>query len=152
MKHQFMSTIDPSELLKPPTSRTYRLRVKVVLHRDYVKDLGRTFERTMALLVPQESDQRQMFLTAWLPDLDTEHHEVVGFLKSPVDSPLRLSVHRRDKRYFETHYCFVMTKGVEDVLVEHCEGKILDLDVYPETYDEVADAPIRDANGSYDLI
>lgn len=124
------------------TEREYHLRCKTKFFRKTVKEtlrgIEKSYERTMVLLIPQESDERTKFLMAWLPEAEGQYYEITAFVSRPVDSPARLSVHRRDEKA-EQHYLFVMSKGVEDILLKFKEGSIVELTVNPASMDSEAD-------------
>jgi len=135
-----------------PEQKIYVLKCKVKFVRKNVKDGPRQYERTLAILVPQESDERTKFFTAWLPELKSEHFELAGIISAPIDSACRFSIHRGPDEKSEAHYLFVMSKGVEDVLIEaEMEGKTVYVEILPEGSDEEADNALE-AGGDYDLI
>lgn len=144
---------DPGDL----TQKRYRLRVAVKFFRKTVneeiggKKISR--DRKMVLLIPQDSDQRTYFLNAWLPETQTEYFELAGFLSAPVDSPCRFAIFRGPDEKSEKHYLFVMTKGVEDVIVKYVkEGTILNLETFKAAEDGETDHAIDVSEGNYDLI
>lgn len=131
--------MNADELRKEPDERTFQLKCKVVVKEISVVDDDRKFTRRVVLLVPEDNDQRSMFLATWLPDTAEQHYELVGFVKSPIDSPARLSVHRRNQRH-DNHHLFMMSKGVEEIILENrLEGKFLDVTILPASMDEAAD-------------
>src|SRR5690606_11750800 len=82
----------------------------------------------------QESDQKVLFLNAWLPE---DHDHVVECLASighPVYGNLRLAVRRQDDNYPHSPYLFVMTKAVEDILI-HKNLEIVEIHTEPGTND-----------------
>lgn len=125
------------------TQRRYNLRCKTKFYRKTVNDQlpngsFRTYERTLVLLVIEESDERTRFLQAWLPETTDQHYELTANIAFPVDSPARLSIHRADARC-DRHYLLVMSKGVEDILVKLREGLPLTLQTCRASEDTEAD-------------
>lgn len=136
------------------TERTYHLRCKTKFFKksvhENIRGIDKHYERTMVLLVPQESDERTKFLTAWLPETEGEYYEVSAFISMPVDSPARLSVHRRDQKC-TTHYLFVMSKGVEDILLKFKEGTTINVQINPASQDAEADFA-KDAEHNFEVM
>lgn len=125
------------------THRDYKLTCKLRFFETTVKgdasNKGQAYERKLALLIPQESDARTQFLTAWLPEVEGEYYELSGYIGHPVDSPCRFSIHRRDQKSPEQHYLFVMSKGVEDVLCKCKPGQLLNVTAFSATKEDEAD-------------
>lgn len=125
------------------THRRYKLKCKLKFYQTTVtgdvSNKGKSYERRLALLIPQEGDERSRFLTAWLPEVEGEYYEMSGFIDHPVDSPVRLSIHRRDKKSPESHYLFVMSKGVEDILQRCREGQLLSVTTFSAAEEDEAD-------------
>lgn len=124
------------------TEREYNLKCKLKFFRKTVHDphtnKGQPYERKMCLLIPQESDERVRFLVAWLPEVESEYFELGAYIGSPVDSPCRLSVHRPNEKSDKPHL-FVMTKGVEDILIKFKEDSILNVKTLPASNDSEID-------------
>lgn len=138
--------------IKSPTDREYHLNCRVKFHRKYVHENGRSYERDLVILVPEDSDERTRFLSAWLPDSREEYFELASIMSPPIDSPCRLSVHRGPDDKSEKHYLFVMSKGVEEIILEHIkEGAIIPLKILPEGAEEILDHAV-DSHGNYQLI
>lgn len=140
-----------NELESDLTQRRYHLSCKTRFYTKTVEDVlpggvTKRYERTLVLLIPQESDERSRFLSAWLPETTQDYYEVSSFISSPVDSPSRLSIHRADERC-EKHYLVVMSKGVEDILVRLREGTTINIQVLKASEDSEADfAPDTEYN------
>lgn len=138
---------DPSE----GTRREYHLKCRVKFVKGSTEVRGKKVDRTMAILVPQESDERTFFLSAWLPETKEEHFELVGFIPYPVDSNCRFSIHRAPDAYSDRHYLFVMTKGVEETFVDaRMEGREVLVRIYSEEVETAADK-VRDSNHDYQV-
>lgn len=134
------------------TERTYYLKCRVLVKTKNVKDFERQYTKSMVYLIPEKNDQAGMFFRAWLPEVREEYHEVIAEIPNPVDSPCRLSVHRGPDGVNETHYLFVMSKGVEEIILERkLDGKMINIIVLPESSDEAHDQ-VRDSGGDFDLI
>jgi hypothetical protein len=87
-----------------------------------------------------------------LPEDQGQHYELVGMIAPPIDSPCRLSIHRGPDEKSERHYLFVMSKGVEDIILKYAkEGETLKVQILPESQEEIVDQA-RDTDGDYDLI
>lgn len=125
------------------TERSYNLTCKLKFFLKTVQDPhtndGKPYERKLCLLVPQEADERTRFLMAWLPEVQSEYYELGAFISYPVDSPCRLSIHRAPDEKHDRHYLFVMTKGVEDVLVRLKEDTIIRIKTLPASADSEID-------------
>ena len=125
------------------TQRRYFLRCKTkFFHKTVVDELPggkiKRYDRTLVFLIPEESDERTRFLSAWLPETSEDHYELTGFINYPVDAPSRLSIHRADSRN-DRHYLLVMSKGAEDVLLRVKEGSLIQLQVFKASEDQEAD-------------
>ncbi|NJM09373.1 MAG: hypothetical protein HC883_00275 [Bdellovibrionaceae bacterium] len=131
-----------NDVLKDPTEREYFLTCKTKFFRksvtEEIKGHAKSYDRTMVLLIPQESDERNRFLSAWLPDNIETYYEIAAYISYPVDSPARLSVHHRDGKS-PYHYLFVMSKGVEDILLQVPEYSTVKVHVLPASHDSEAD-------------
>lgn len=136
--------------------REYNLTCKVKIRKIWVEDnqnekgIVRS-ERTMVYLIPQESDQRTRFLTAWLPEVAHEYYEVASFIASPIDSPCRLSVHRGPDSRNETHYLFVMSTGVSEILSRLKEDSLVNVKILPASKDSETDFAKDSSEGNYEL-
>jgi hypothetical protein len=134
------------------TEKNYFLKCKIKIIKKSVQDHDRQYERTLVILVPEDTDQRTSFLRAWLPEDQGQHYELVGMIAPPIDSPCRLSIHRGPDEKSERHYLFVMSKGVEDIILKYAkEGDTLKVQILPESEEEIVDQA-RDTDGDYDLI
>jgi|SRR5271155_2069428 len=135
-----------------PQKREYHLKCKIKFVKGTTDVKGVKIDRTMAILIPDESDQRTYFLSAWLPEVKEERFELVGYIPYPINSNLRMSIHRGPDEYCDTHYLFVMSKGVEeDFVTGKMEGKSIQLRVFGEDDEEQADI-VRESEGNYDHI
>ena len=124
-----------------PTNRKYVLNCLVVIKRKgYTDYKGRKLEDDLAYLVPQEGDQRDRFIMAWLPESDEDSIECVGMIASPVDSSCRFKVKRANSGIDKPHL-FVMSKGCEDIL-KLMEGKKISVTVLPESEEAQGDEAI----------
>lgn len=115
--------------------RTYHLttRVKVVkmTGKQGVKDTGGSF--TVVVLVPEQNDETTRFFRAWLADTEGDNFECLGTMGHPIYGSLRLSVSRGNKTHHEAHL-FVMSKGVEDILINK-DGEKIQIDIERGTAD-----------------
>lgn len=133
------------------TSKEYNLRVKAKFVSKNIEDNGRTYHRQMVILIPHESDERTYFFKAWLPETREEYFELAGQLASPINSNVRLSIHLGMNDFNTGPYLFVMSKGVEELMIEHkLEGKTFNLKIFPDNLEDQADFA-TDSNGSYSV-
>ncbi len=150
-----LSNMNPEEI-DDPTQRRYTLRCALRFYnttiREQVGGKDLQYSRKLAFLLPQESDERSRFLSAWLPDQIDEHFEIAGFIRPPIDSPVRLSVFRGPDKRCERHYLMVMSKGVEDILVRLREGSEILLTTFAAHEESEADHARDTSDGNYDLI
>jgi len=130
----------------------FYLRCKVKFFEKWVDDNGRRYFRKLVILIPDEGDERTRFLNRWLPETLEEHFELGVTIAPPIDSPCRVSVHRGPSEKSLYHHLFVMSKGVEDIILQYVkEGSYLNVTVLSEDNEEILDQA-KDANGDYDLI
>ena len=139
------------------TQKRYNLVCKVKFFRKAVTEEvnGKVLsvERKMALLVPEESTQRTLFLNAWLPETQGEYFELAGMIAAPVDSPCRFAIMRGPDEKSERHYLFVMSKGVEDILVKYAkEGQSLNVMTFKASEDGETDFAADESDGNFHLI
>jgi len=122
------------EFPKPPTHNRFELSCKVlvqdVTYDDFQSKGTSLVTEKMVFLVPRESSQRDLFLTAWLPDTVEEHFEIGLLLGHPVSGPARASIHRKNKDCDE-HHIFIMSKGAEEDL-KNMNGKVIPVTVLGE--------------------
>jgi hypothetical protein len=149
--------MNAEELKKEPTERTYNLKCKILTKMIHVSDVNAKgdpieFDRKVVYLIPEKTSQGIAFLNAWLPDVnDTQNYfEVAAYILPPIDSPARLAVERNNK-FCNEHHLYVMSKGVEDMLVNFKKEEIIKLDILPESSEDAADNA-RDTDGDYDVI
>lgn len=150
------------------TEREYNLKCRVkIINQSYTEEAdGKQHETRSVVLVPDvETTESMMFLSAWLPEvskicLDCGNEdirmsytkcpkcesekihlgwsEVPSFITSPVNSPCRLAVLRKNQ-YCTDHHLFVMSSGVEDELL-NMDGKTVLVRTFEGTKDEICDA------------
>jgi len=134
-----------------PTNQHYRLKCKVVVGRKghRTRITGELVDEPYILLLPdKDAMETWKFWAAWLPDEVDKKFEIVAIVGSPIYSPCRMAVYRKDKRCPEQHYLFVMHLVVEDeILAERRrlnlsekDSQTIEIDVLPEDQDEQADA------------
>lgn len=128
------------------TQRRYKLTCKT----KFIEGSYKGQKLKNVILIPQENDQRTKFLTAWLPDTVGEYYELASFISMPVDSPCRLSVHRAPDKNSERHYLFVMSKGVEEVLLMKPEGLTVMVETMKASEEEEADHA-RGEDGQFEV-
>lgn len=118
-----------------PLERTYNLTAKVKVIRKTgkqgVKDTGSEFK--IVVLVLEQNDETTRFYSAWLADTENENFECLATMGHPIYGSMRLAVCRGNANYPEPHL-FVMSKGIEDVLV-HKEGERVSFEVERGTND-----------------
>lgn len=126
-----------------PTMREYviRAKVKVVKQSWFQGLLGGKTEFKAALLIPEEGDSTTMFYSAWLPDAANEHFEIVMEFGHPVYGTCRAAVLRQGKFYQKPHI-FIMSKGVEEILVKKDGMRIENIKILPAAFDDRADSAI----------
>lgn len=139
------------------TQKRYNLVCKLKFFKKSVTEqvAGKTLsvDRKMALLIPQESDQRTFFLNAWLPETMGEYFELAGMVGAPVDSPCRFAIQRGPDEKSEKHYLFVMSKGVEDILVKYGkEGQTFKVTTFKAKEDGETDYAVDESDGNFHLI
>ncbi len=136
------NSLNPDDL----TERRYKLSCKT----KFVEGKYKGTELRNVILIPQDSDQRTKFLTAWLPDTVGEHYEIASFISMPVDSPCRLAICRGPDQRSERHYLFVMSKGVEEHLLKMKEGSTIAVETLKASEEEETDHAVEDS-GSYEV-
>ena len=145
-----------TQRIPEPTDRKYIMNCRLRFYRKTVVDnqgvhgLIQT-ERNLVMLVPDESDQRTQFLSAWLPDTQEEYFELAGYISMPIDSPCRFSIHRGPDAQSERHYLFVMSKGVSDILERFTEGRVFSVTILPESEEDQADYAKDSDDGNYEV-
>lgn len=124
-----------------PTERRYRFKCKVI-----AKDVTYTDEQStgtfqvtekLVFLLPEQSTQRDLFYSAWLPDTDEEPAEVGCEMGHPLYSTFRCALWRRTQFVGDIHL-FVMSKGAEESL-KPLNGKFIELEVLGEQEDTLLD-------------
>jgi len=132
-----------------PTELTYYLKCKILVKEIWVEDVSRSgminIKRTMCYLLPELNTQGVRFLKAWLPDTEEDangnlaYFELVSFLGGVVVGPCRLAIGRKNKNCPEGHHLYVMTKGVEEEIVEYnLNGKNIEVEIQPESGEQTA--------------
>lgn len=149
MKQTSMTDIDPC-------SRKYILKAKTKFFekdvREELKSATLQYKRKMVLLVPDESDQRTAFLTAWMPDSSSEYFELIAEVGAPINAPVRLSVHRGFDEKCDRPYLFVMSKGAEDIFVKFKEGITVTVTTLPANMEEVGDYAPDAIDGNFHVL
>ena len=151
-----MSEQIPFESKNDPSYKKYNLTTKIKFIRKSVReDIGggkiQSYERKMVILIPQEGDETNRFYYAWVPSTQEEKYELAGVIGSPVNSPCRFSVHMGHDEKSEKPYLFVMSKGVEDIIVKMREGDLVRVTTLPANEDSEADYA-QDAQGNFEAI
>lgn len=132
-----------------PCEKEYSFEAKVHVRKESFFDgpLQKMVEHFFVALVPCEGTSREMFFNAWLPEISRDHelvkegktkghYELGTILGSPVNSPARCAIMRRDKRFPDDHYLYVMSLGpLQDL--EHCDGKKILVTVLPASQENV---------------
>lgn len=133
-----------------PTERRYRFSCKVI-----AKDVTYTDEQStgtfqvtekLVFLLPQQSTQRDLFFSAWLPDTDEQPTEVGCEMGAPLYSTFRCALWRRTQFVGDIHL-FVMSKGAEESL-KPLNGKTVEIEVLGEQDDVLLDQ-MRDFELAY---
>lgn len=137
------------EFVTDPCEKEYSFQATVHVQKESFFDgpLQKWVEHFFVALVPDEGTQRDLFFNAWLPEINRDHelvkegkaqahYELGCVLGSPVNSPARCSILRRDKRFSKDHYLYVMSLGpLQDL--EHCDGKKILVTVLPASQENV---------------
>lgn len=122
-------------------NRDYYLKAKIIIKENSYQDIqsnSTTLKcEEMAFLIPIESSERDIFYTAWLPDIEVKYTELVALAGNPVNGPIRLALHRPDRRIAKP-YLFVMTKSAEEILKEF-NNREIELKILSKTKDHEAD-------------
>ncbi len=133
--------IAPPEL----TEREYYLKCRVEVREigflDHQSNKTEQVTDKFVFLIPTESSQRDMFFSAWLPDMTEAHHEVAAMIHAPINSPSRLAVMRRNANCKE-HHLFVMSLGAEQdlkAMIESSSNNEVTVTIFSEHNDEQAD-------------
>lgn len=135
-----------------PTELEYFLKCKIQKFIKHVKDNDKTYTRELVILVPEHNDAASSFFRAWLPDTREEYFELVAQMPYPIDSIARLSIHRGPNEKCEKHHLFVMSKGVEELILQNnLIDKTIHVKILPESQDEQHDQ-VRDSSGDFDLV
>ncbi len=146
-----------SEDIDDKTENEFYLKCKILIRTIQSKDQkpnGEIFwtPRTMAFLIPELNDQGVRFLDAWLPEGKDEHFEMYSALGSPISSSCRLAICRKNQD-IEDHHLVVMSKGVEEEMVEYgLSGKVITAKILPSSADsenKIHDES-KDSNKSYE--
>lgn len=140
------------EKILDPTQREYNIVCSVFIKTIQTTDLGRTFPRTVAYLVPDVNHTEVIrFLNAWLPENAEERFEIGTNLATPVNSPCRVAIMRGNEKC-PHHHLFVMTKAVEEDLIRYqMHGKKIKVHVLPEGVQDDIDEN-RDSELDVDLV
>ncbi len=152
-----MADFIPPEAASDPTYKKFNLKCKVkFIKKSISEDIGKgrraNYDRVMAILIPQESDECYRFYAAWVPDTVEQHFELTGVIGHPVHSPCRFSVHRGHDGRSDRPYLFVMTKGVEDLIVRYKkEGDEMNVVTMPANEDSEADY-VEASDGNFRVV
>lgn len=138
------------------TFKKYHLKCKIKFFlKDVKEDIGKgitqSYKRKLVLLVPDFNDEFSRFASAWLPDNPKTHFELAAQIGAPAHLPARCSVHFGHDEKFDKPYLFMMSKGVEDILVKYAEGTTIQVTTLPADQDSEADNTEAD-QGSYDVM
>jgi hypothetical protein len=152
-----MSSEVPAENVNDPIYKPYFLNCKTkFIKKNVSEDIGKgivqQYMRKLVILIPQESDQRTLFLKAWMPETREEFHEFAAELGAPVHGPSRLSVHMGHDDKCDRPYLFVMSKGVEDVLNSFPEDTLIKVKTLPANHEDAADYAADSDDGNYDAV
>ena len=144
-----------SEPIKVPTERSYVLKCKIEAFIKTITEKHASYQSQLVFLVPQESDQRTSFLSAWLPETSEEHFELAGIIPPPIDSPCRFAI-RRANGDCGQHHLVVMSTGVAKLLAAiAAKGKGaamgVTVKILPESDIEAADLSKDDDDGNYQV-
>lgn len=131
---------------------TLIVKTKFVRKTVYEDHLKAQFEREMVILIPEHNDECGRFFRAWLPDTTDEYYELGVEIGSPVFSPSRVSIHRAPHPYSDSHFLFVMSKGVEEDLLRQPEGKRLQVIILPQSSEEILDHAKDSSQGNYHTV
>jgi hypothetical protein len=123
--------------VKKPTERSYTFNchvvVKEVTYSDEQSTGTKLVTEKLVFLMPEQSTQRDLFYSAWLPDTDATPQEVGCEMGHPVFSTFRAALWRRSQFVGDIHL-FVMSKGAEELL-KPLEGRRLEVTVLGEQED-----------------
>lgn len=147
----------PVEAVNDPTYRKYVLSCKTKFVTKNVSEeikagVVNQYQRHMVLLVPQESDQRTRFLSAWMPETMEEYFELVLDLGAPIHGPTRASIHMGHDQWCDRPYLTIMSKGVEEILLKFSEGITVQAVVLPANMDGEADQGADSSEGNYEVV
>lgn len=147
----------PIEAASDPTYKKYVLSCKTKFVTKNVNEKISSgtvaqYQRSMVLLVPEDSDQRVKFLNAWMPETIEEYFELAGDLGAPIHGTVRLSVHMGHDQWCEKPYLTVMSKGVEEVLLKFREGIMVRLETLPANMESEADSALDSSDGNYEVV
>jgi hypothetical protein len=151
------ATMTVEQELNDPTFRKYVLSCKTKFITKNVRDEvapGKilSYVRHMVLLIPQESDQRTLFLMAWMPETIEERSELMAEVGTPVFRPVRLSLHRGSDGVCDRPYMIVMSKGDEETLLKFPEGTTVRADTVPANMEEQMGYGSDSSEGNYDVV
>lgn len=95
--------------------------------RDWKK---RQLEANIFLLVPDENQDKDAFIKAWVPETDEETNEVIAFIGSPIGIEVRLGVKRRASYCPDRAFLFNMSVDADEAM-KRCVGKRVTVKVRP---------------------
>lgn len=129
-----------------PTQIHYHLKcgvvVKEVTYEDHQSKTISLITEKLVFLIPLEGTQKDMFLTAWLPEVSDQVYEIGIRCGHPIYGVFRGCVKRANNVIAMPHI-FVMSKGAEEELksmVQAGAGQVLEIETLGEHEDEVLDA------------
>lgn len=130
------------------------VETKFVFKTVVEEKLKTRYERKLVILVPEQNTECMRFFRAWLPETSdlNDYYEIAAELGGPINSPCRLSVHRGPHPYSDKHFLFVMTKGVEELLLKLPESRRFHLKVLPQGEDVATDFAKDSDEGNYQVV
>lgn len=134
--------------IKTPTEQHYHVKCKVVVKEVTFLDVQSKGEslltEKLVHLVPVESTQRDLFLSAWLPAVEEAHVEIGMRAGYPIYGVFRGALKRWNKIVTEPHI-FVMSRGAEEQFKELCRANggflpEIEIEILGSHEDELLDA------------
>jgi hypothetical protein len=104
----------------------YFLKCKLVVKETTYLDSQSKGEKLMTerfvYLIPELSTQRDLFLSAWLPETPDKGEEIGLMIGAPVNGFVRACLKRKNKN-IDNHHIFVMSRGAEEDLKDYYDSK-----------------------------
>ena len=128
------------------SQRRYYLTCKVYVRDCSYEDVQSTgttlVSEKLVFLVPQESDQKTLFMMAWAPEEDA-YQEIGCEVGYPVYSPFRGALYRVSSFHpdIPMNHIFVMSKGAEEIL-KRLDGQIVNVEVLGEQEESLLDGMV----------